>query len=95
MRTEKYHICVTLIFQNLFLMMVLKCFILPFSPPPTKGSGKGRIQGKWTCLEMVLGASPICVVRKLAVQFTGQQWQLDPLGRTSMIYQQSRLVVSG
>lgn len=24
--------------------MVLKCFNLPFSPPPTRGSGKGRIR---------------------------------------------------
>ena len=41
-------------FQNLFLMMVLKCFNLPSSPPPTRGSGKERIQGKWTCLGIVL-----------------------------------------
>jgi hypothetical protein len=41
-------------FQTLFLMMVLKCFNLPSSPPPTRGSGKERIQGKWTCLEMIL-----------------------------------------
>jgi hypothetical protein len=27
-------------FQNLFLMMVLKFFNLPFSPPPTRSSGK-------------------------------------------------------
>ena len=35
-------------------MMALKCFNLPSSLPPTRGSGKGRIQGKWACLEMVL-----------------------------------------
>jgi hypothetical protein len=44
----------TLIFQCLLLMMVLKCFNRPSSPPPTRGSGKERIQGKWTCLEMAL-----------------------------------------
>jgi hypothetical protein len=35
-------------------MMVLKCFNLLSSLPLTRGSGKERIQGKWTCLEMVL-----------------------------------------
>jgi hypothetical protein len=30
-------------FQNLFLMMVLKCFSLPCNSPPTRGSGKERI----------------------------------------------------
>ena len=35
-------------------MMVLKCFNLPSSPPPTRGSEKERMWGKWTCLEMVL-----------------------------------------
>jgi hypothetical protein len=36
------------------LKMGFKCFNLPSSPPPTRGSGKERIWGKWTCLEMVL-----------------------------------------
>jgi hypothetical protein len=56
---------VTLIFQNLLLMMVLKYFNLPCSSPLTRGSGKERIQGlgeKWTCLERFFGATPICVV---------------------------------
>jgi hypothetical protein len=57
----------------------LKCFNLPSSPPHTRGSGKGRIWGKWTGLERFFGATPICVVWKSAVQFTGQQQQLDPL----------------
>lgn len=35
-------------------MTVLKRFNLPSSPPPTRGSGKERIQGKRTCLEIVL-----------------------------------------
>jgi hypothetical protein len=39
---------------NPLLMMVFKHFNLPFSPPPTRGSGKERIQGNWICLEMVL-----------------------------------------
>ena len=48
-------------FQTLFLMMVLKCLILPCSPPPNRGSGKERIRGKWTCLEMVPWSnSPLC-----------------------------------
>jgi hypothetical protein len=48
-------------------MMVLKYFNLPFSPPPTRGSGKERIWGKWTCLERLFGATPVCVVWKSAV----------------------------
>jgi hypothetical protein len=62
---------VTNFFKRLFLIMVLKHFNLPSSPPPTKGSRKERIWGKWTCLERFFGATPICVVWKLAVQFTG------------------------
>jgi hypothetical protein len=34
--------------------MVLKCFNLTCSPPPTGSSGKERLRGKWTGLEMVL-----------------------------------------
>ena len=76
-------------------MVVLKLFSLPFNPPPTRGSGKERIQGKWTCLERFFGATPVCVVWKSAVQFTGQQQQLDPFANTSWIHQQSGLVESG
>jgi hypothetical protein len=48
-------------------MMVLKHLNLPFSPPPTRVSGKERIWGKWACLEMVFfffffGATPVYVV---------------------------------
>lgn len=32
-------------FQYLFLIMIHKCFNLPCSLPPTRGSGKERIQG--------------------------------------------------
>jgi hypothetical protein len=37
----------------------------------------------WTCLERFFGATPVSVVWKSAVQFTGQQWQLEPLAKTS------------
>jgi hypothetical protein len=71
-------------------MVVLKHFNFPASPPlPNKGMKKERIQGKWTCLERFFEATPVCV------QFTGQQWQLDPLANTSWIHQQSSLVESG
>jgi hypothetical protein len=52
-------------------MMVLKCFNLPCNPPPTRGSGKERIRGKRACLERFFGSTPVCVVWKLAVYFTG------------------------
>lgn len=52
--------------------MVLKHFNLPSSPAPTRGSGKERIREKWTCLERIFEANLIYVVRKSAVQFTGQ-----------------------
>jgi hypothetical protein len=43
-----------LIFSKPSLMTVLKCFNPPSSQPPTRGSRKERLQGKQTCLEMVL-----------------------------------------
>jgi hypothetical protein len=64
-------------------MIVLKCFNLSCNPPPTRNSRKERIQGKWTCLERSFGATPVWVVWKSAVQFTGQQRQFDPLANTS------------
>jgi hypothetical protein len=74
-------------------MMVLKCFNLPSSPPPTRGSRKERILGKWTCLERFFGATPTCVVWKFSVQFTGyRQRKLDSLTNTSQMYQQSSSV---
>jgi hypothetical protein len=77
-------------------MMVLKCFKFSFTPLPTRGSGKERIQEKWTCLERFFGATLICVVWKSAVQFTGQQQQqLDPLENTSWIHWQFSLVELG
>jgi len=79
-------------------MMFLKHFYLPCSPPPTRGSGKikkKKIQGKWTYLERFFGATAICVIWKLAVQFTGQQQQLDLLANISWIYQQSSSVELG
>ena len=84
--------------------MVLKCFNHLFtclSPEIVGKRGYGRDKGmgtrgeEWTCLERFLGATPICVVRKSAVRFTGQQWQLDPLANTSQIHQQSSWVEMG
>jgi hypothetical protein len=51
--------------------------------------------GVWTCLERFFGATPVCVVWKSAVQFTGQQRQLDPPTNISQIHQQSSSVESG
>jgi hypothetical protein len=65
-------------------MMVLKCFNFPFSPPPTRGSGKERVQGKWTCLEKFFGVTFVCFIWESSVQFTNLQ--LDPLSDTSRIY---------
>jgi hypothetical protein len=52
-------LCCKFNFLNLLLMMVLKCFNLPFSPPSTRGSGKERIgeAGRWwrTPLNPALG----------------------------------------
>jgi hypothetical protein len=45
--------------------------------------------------ERFFGATPICAVRKPAVQFKGQQQQLHPLANTSQIHQQSSLVALG
>jgi hypothetical protein len=69
-------------FQSLLLMMVLRCFNLPSIPPPTRGRKKESKVEKWTCLEIVLW-NKSHLVRKSAVQFTGQQGQLDPLANTS------------
>jgi hypothetical protein len=52
-------------------MMVLKLLKLPSSPPLARSSGKERICGEWTYLEMFFGATPVCVVWKSAIQFTG------------------------
>jgi hypothetical protein len=56
------------------LVRDLKCFNLPSSPPPTKGSGKEMLIGPremWTCLDLVpWGAIPIFIVRISAAQLT-------------------------
>jgi hypothetical protein len=44
---------------------------------------------------LCFGATPVCVVWKSAVQFTGQQLQFDPLTNTSQIHQQFSSVESG
>jgi hypothetical protein len=49
------HNCNFNFFKHLILMMVLKCFTLPCSAPPIRGSG---IQGKWICLESFFGELP-------------------------------------
>ena len=44
-------------FQSPLFLMVLKCFYLPSSPLPTRGSGKERWIGQrrtWACLDTVL-----------------------------------------
>jgi hypothetical protein len=74
-------------------MMVLKHVKNPLSSPASRGNGKERIWGSTPILESFFGATLVCVVWKSAVQFTGQQWQLDPLTNTSWIYQQSSLQV--
>jgi hypothetical protein len=51
--------------------MILKWLILPCTPPPTRGSQKERIEGKWTCLKRLFEAIPVCVVWKSVVQFSG------------------------
>jgi hypothetical protein len=55
-------------------MIILKCFNIPWSPPPTRGRGKERMLGvvwKFTCLKRFFGAAPNTVGWKSAVQFTG------------------------
>jgi hypothetical protein len=52
-------------------MIALKCLNLLVCPPPTRDSGKERIQEKWTCLERFFGATAVCVVWKSSVQFIG------------------------
>ena len=55
-------------------MMVLKCFSLPSRPPPTRGSEKERIWGKWACLGIgFFGANSVCAVRKSVVGLTGYE----------------------
>jgi len=84
-------------FQALFLMMFLKCFSLPCSPPPTRGSGKERIRvavhpfrnGSLEQLPSVLSGN---------WQFSSQvsrRQQHDPLANTSQKHQQSSSVESG
>lgn len=74
--------------------MVLKCFNLPSSPPPTRGSGKERIQVKWTCLEMVLWRKSCLHCQEIS---SSVHWPAAaaPLENTSWMHQQSSSVVSG
>ena len=61
-------------------MMFLKCFNISYHPPPTRGYG--RIW-QWTFSERFIGATSVCIILKLTVQFTVWQGQLDPLASTS------------
>jgi hypothetical protein len=77
-------------------MVVLKHFNLPASPPPTRGSGKERIQcSRWRdglVEKWFFGVTPVCIVRGSSVQFPGLQWHLDPLANISRVHQQSNFV---
>jgi hypothetical protein len=44
---------ITVMFLNVICSEILKSFNLPSSASPTRGIGKERMWGKWTCLEMV------------------------------------------
>jgi hypothetical protein len=48
-------------------MMVLNISTFFGTYHPSEVVEKGRIWGKWTCLEKFFGATPVCVVWKLAV----------------------------
>lgn len=65
-------------------------FLLPWSCATFKARRDANefTYGAYDCLERFFGANPFCVVRKVAVQFTGQQ-RLDPLANTSQMYQPS------
>jgi hypothetical protein len=59
-------------FLNLLLMMVLKCFYLPSSPLPTRGSRQDsffRIWVKWTSLEIVLWSKSHLCCREISSSF--------------------------
>jgi hypothetical protein len=51
-------------------MIVLKCFNLPFNSPPTKGTGKEKIWGKWTSLERVLWSKSYLCCLEISKQFS-------------------------
>jgi hypothetical protein len=68
-------------------MMVLKCFNHTQEAVEKKGYGEGDL------LIKVLWSNS-CIVWNLAVQFTGQQQQPDPLANTARIHQQSSSVES-
>jgi len=68
-------------------MVVLKSCNLPFSPPPTRGSGKERMQGKWTCFERFFGATPELPGNQQFSSQVSRQWRLDTLKNTSQMHQ--------
>jgi hypothetical protein len=54
-------------------MTFLNFFNFPCNPPPSRGSGKEGYRGGGVALfkKRFFGATPVCVVWKSAVQFTG------------------------
>ena len=74
--------CVGLYFPKPTLIMLLKCFNLSSSSPPTKENRKERLIGQrmvWTCLEIVLrGESSLQCQDISNWVHTSQQWQLNP-----------------
>jgi len=52
-------------------MMHVLTSLVAYHPPEVMERKGYRGLGKWTCLERFYGATAICVVWKLAVQFTG------------------------
>jgi hypothetical protein len=74
-------------------MMVFKQFNLPLAHHLPEVVEKKGCRGSGPVQKLFFVVSTICVVRKSAVKFTGQQWQPDPLTNTSWIYRQSSSVV--
>jgi hypothetical protein len=54
-------------------MIVLKHFNLPSNPLPLELVEKKGFWGSGPVQKWSFGATPVCVVRELAVLFTGQQ----------------------
>jgi hypothetical protein len=65
-------------FQNIILMIFLTALtslLVHHSPEVVGKKGYGKEGGRsGTCLEKFFGAAALCVVWKLTIPFTGQQW---------------------
>jgi hypothetical protein len=57
--------------------------LLAYNPKEVVVKEGSRRSG--SVLKWFVRATPMCVVRKSAVQITSQQWQLDPLANPSQI----------